>query len=299
MLIGVAFLTLLERRVLGYIQLRKGPNRVGWAGVPQPFADAIKLFTKESTYPLVSNFLMYLAAPITAMALALVVWIVLPIKFGLHNFNIGMLFFLCCTSLGVYTVLISGWASNSKYSMLGGLRSVAQTISYEVRLALILISFFILVRSFNINEIISTQSACNFMLAAPPLALMWFASRLAETNRTPFDLAEGESELVSGFNIEYRSGGFALIFIAEYARILFIRCLTVVIFLGPNNNFWLYALKRAALAFTFVWARGTLPRIRYDKLINLAWKRFLPVALNYIVIFAGLKLIINLIYKFK
>jgi NADH-ubiquinone oxidoreductase chain 1 len=158
-------------------------------------------------------------------------------KYGLHNFNMGILFFLCCTSLGVYTVLLRGWSSNSKYSILGGLRRVAQTISYEVSLALILISFLILVGSFNLNEIITTQAGCSFFIVAPPLALMWLASRLAETNRTPFDLAEGESELVSGFNIEYRRGGFALIFMAEYARILFIRCLTVTLFIGPNGNF--------------------------------------------------------------
>lgn len=223
------------------------------------------------------------------MCLALVVWIVLPMKYGLHNFNIGILFFLCCTRLGVYTVLLRGWSSNSKYSMLGGLRSVAQTISYEVRLALILISFLIIVGRFNLNELIEAQNTCRFFIVAPPLALIWLASSLAETNRTPFDLAEGESELVSGFNVEYSSGGFALIFMAEYARILFIRCLTVTLFLGPNLNFWLYTLKGALVAFTFIWARGTLPRMRYDKLIRLAWKRFLPVALNYILLFTGLK----------
>lgn len=289
----------MERRVLGYIQIRKGPNKVGWAGVPQPFADAIKLFTKESTYPLLSNFILYLITPVTAMCLALIVWMVLPIKYGLHNFNMGILFFLCCTSLGVYTVLLRGWSSNSKYSILGGLRRVAQTISYEVSLALILISFLILVGRFNLNELITTQNTCRFFMTAPPLGLIWLASRLAETNRTPFDLAEGESELVSGFNVEYRSGGFALIFMAEYARILFMRCLTVVIFLGPNTSFWFYTLKSAMVAFTFIWARGTLPRMRYDKLMNLAWKSFLPTALNYILLFTGVKLFIYSIYLFK
>lgn len=193
-----------------------------------------------------------------------------PIKFGAHTFELGILFFLCCTSLGVYTVLLSGWSSNSKYAILGGLRRVAQTISYEVRLALILISFLIITGRFCLNEFISLQNGFRFFIVAPPLTLIWLASSLAETNRTPFDLAEGESELVSGFNIEYSSGGFALIFMAEYARILFISCLTVTLFLGPNYNFWLYTGKRALVAFTFIWARGTLPRVRYDKLIGLA-----------------------------
>lgn len=233
------------------------------------------------------------------MGLALVVWMVMPLKYGLHNFNMGVLFFLCCTRLGVYTILLRGWSSNSKYAVLGGLRSVAQTISYEVSLALILVSFLILIGRFNLNEVVHAQVLFGFLLVAPPLAGMWFASSLAETNRTPFDLAEGESELVSGFNIEYRRGGFALIFMAEYARILFISCLTVILFLGPNTRFWAYSLKRGLVAFSFVWARGTLPRVRYDKLISLAWKSFLPVALNYIVLFIGVKLFINSIYNFK
>lgn len=289
----------MERRVLGYIQIRKGPNKVGWAGLPQPLADAIKLFTKESTNPLSSNYLLYLLSPVGAISLALLTWMVLPVKFGGHNFNFGVLFFLCCTRLGVYTVLLRGWASNSKYAILGGLRSVAQTISYEVSLALIILSFLILTGRFNLVEFNAVQEGFSFFITGPPLALIWFSSRLAETNRTPFDLAEGESELVSGFNVEYSRGGFALIFIAEYARILFISCLTVVLFLGPYYRFWAFTLKSGLIAFAFIWARGTLPRVRYDKLMRLAWRRYLPVALNYIVVFTGLKLFIHTIYGFK
>lgn len=290
-MIGVAFLTLLERKVLGYIQIRKGPNKVGLAGIPQPFADAIKLFNKETTTPTVSNIFIYNASPVFAIFIALLIWATLPTSVSIYSFNLSSLFFLCCTSLGVYTVLLCGWSSNSKYAMLGGLRGVAQTISYEVRLALILISFLILNERFNLNEFNLYQNNMYYLFIAFPLALMWFASRLAETNRTPFDFAEGESELVSGFNIEYSSGGFALIFMAEYARILFIRALFVVLFLGACNGVS-FAIKSALVAFTFIWARGTLPRFRYDKLMNLAWKGFLPVALNYFIFFLGLKILI-------
>lgn len=288
-LIGVAFLTLLERKVLGYIQIRKGPNKVGWTGLPQPFADAIKLFTKETTYPLTSNTLIYLVTPAVSIFLALLTWNVIPLHWGLHNFNLGFLFFLCCASLGVYTTLMCGWASNSKYAVLGGLRRVAQTISYEVSLALILICVLILTSTFNVKDLGTTQNCYFFGLLFLPLALMWFASSLAETNRTPFDFAEGESELVSGFNIEYRRGGFALIFIAEYASILFISGLFCLIFLGPTVNPVIFGLKLRGTAFLFIWARGTLPRYRYDKLILLAWTAFLPVTLNYLIIRICLK----------
>nr|QUI76271.1 NADH dehydrogenase subunit 1 [Cloeon dipterum] len=288
-LIGVAFLTLLERKVLGYIQVRKGPNKVGFAGIPQPFADAIKLFNKETTSPTLSNIFIYNASPVFAMFMALLIWATLPTTVSMHSFNLSSLFFLCCTSLGVYTVLLCGWASNSKYAMLGGLRGVAQTISYEVSLALILISFLILNESFNLNDFNLYQNNMYYLFTAFPLAMMWFASSLAETNRTPFDFAEGESELVSGFNVEYSSGGFALIFMAEYASILFMSALFVVLFLGACNGFS-FAIKAALVAFAFVWARGTLPRFRYDKLMNLAWKSFLPVALNYFMFFIGIKI---------
>nr|UOU85304.1 NADH dehydrogenase subunit 1 [Serratella ignita] len=286
-LVGVAFLTLLERKVLGYIQIRKGPNKVGIWGIPQPFADAIKLFTKEQTYPVVSNYTPYYISPIFSLFLALIVWMIFPMWVGLHNFNLGALFFLSCTSMGVYTVMMAGWASNSNYALLGGLRAVAQTISYEVSLALILLSFVFLVQSYNILDFTRGQEGLWFVVITLPLCIMWFASCLAETNRTPFDFAEGESELVSGFNVEYSSGGFALIFMAEYASILFMSMLFVILFLGSNIYNVFFYMKLVFLAFMFIWVRGTLPRFRYDKLMFLAWKSYLPVALNFLIFFSG------------
>nr|YP_010016408.1 NADH dehydrogenase subunit 1 [Perlomyia isobeae]QOI73910.1 NADH dehydrogenase subunit 1 [Perlomyia isobeae] len=289
-LVGVAFLTLLERKVLGYIQIRKGPNKVGIVGIPQPFSDAIKLFTKEQTYPVLSNYLPYYFSPVFSLFLVLLVWMVAPFFTGLFSFNLGILFFLCCTSLGVYTVMIAGWSSNSNYALLGGLRAVAQTISYEVSLALILLSFVFLIDGYCLLDFIKFQSGLWFIFLAAPLALGWFASCLAETNRTPFDFAEGESELVSGFNVEYSSGGFALIFLAEYASILFMSMLFCVILLGCNIYSFTFFLKLTVIAFAYIWARGTLPRFRYDKLMYLAWKSFLPLSLHYLAFFLGVKL---------
>lgn len=289
-LVGVAFLTLLERKVLGYIQIRKGPNKVGFAGIPQPFCDAIKLFTKEQTYPVLSNYLPYYFSPVFSLFLSLLVWIIMPYRTGLYTFNLGLIFFLACTSLGVYTVIIAGWSSNSNYALLGGLRAVAQTISYEVSLALILLSFVFLIGGYSLNIFRYYQEIIWFVFLTFPLALSWFASCLAETNRTPFDFAEGESELVSGFNVEYRRGGFALIFLAEYASILFISMLFCVIFLGCDVYSLFFYFKLRFVAFIFIWARGTLPRFRYDKLMYLAWKSFLPLSLNYLFLFGGLNL---------
>lgn len=291
-LVRVAFLTLLERKVLGYIQIRKGPNKVGIVGIPQPFCDAIKLFTKEQTYPLISNFLPYYFSPVISFFLALLIWMCMPILINLYNFNLGVLFFLCCTSLGVYTVIIAGWSSNSNYALLGRLRAVAQTISYEVSLALVLLSFIFLIEGYNLISFIKFQNYIWFIIFIFPLGLVWLSSRLAETNRTPFDFAEGESELVSGFNVEYSRGGFALIFLAEYARILFIRILFVLIFIGGNINNLLFYIKLILIGHVFIWVRGTLPRFRYDKLIYLAWKSFLPFSLNFLLFFIGFKILI-------
>nr|WHU31475.1 NADH dehydrogenase subunit 1 [Claassenia xucheni] len=286
-LVGVAFLTLLERKVLGYIQIRKGPNKVGFMGIPQPFCDAIKLFSKEQTYPALSNYLPYYYSPVFSLFLSLLVWMVMPYATGLYSFNLGLLFFLCCTSLGVYTVMIAGWSSNSNYALLGGLRGVAQTISYEVSLALILLSFVFLIGGYSLMDLTKFQQYIWLLLLTLPLALSWFASCLAETNRTPFDFAEGESELVSGFNVEYSSGGFALIFLAEYASILFMGMLFSALFLGCDVLSWWFYIKLTLISFAFVWVRGTLPRFRYDKLMYLAWKSFLPLSLNYLVLFLG------------
>lgn len=291
-LVGVAFLTLIERKVLGYIQLRKGPNKVGVIGLPQPFSDAIKLFTKEQTYPLISNYLRYYFSPIFSLFISLIIWIIMPYFIKIYSFNLGLLFFLCCTRIGVYIVIIAGWSSNSNYALLGGLRAVAQTISYEVRLSLILLSLVLLVESFNLLVIIEYQKYLWLVFMNFPLALIWIASSLAETNRTPFDFAEGESELVSGFNVEYRRGGFALIFLAEYARILFISILFTSIFLGGDVFRIFFYLKLSFISFVFIWVRGTLPRFRYDKLIYLAWKSFLPFSLNYLLFILGLKIFI-------
>nr|YP_010463135.1 NADH dehydrogenase subunit 1 [Culex vishnui]UUJ37643.1 NADH dehydrogenase subunit 1 [Culex vishnui] len=291
-MVGVAFLTLLERKVLGYIQIRKGPNKVGFMGLLQPFSDAVKLFTKEQTYPLLSNYIFYYFSPIFSLFLSLLIWMCIPYLIKLYSFNLGVLFFLCITSLGVYTVMVAGWSSNSNYALLGGLRAVAQTISYEVSLALILLSFIFLIGDYNFLNFYLFQKYTWFILFCFPLALVWFASCLAETNRTPFDFAEGESELVSGFNVEYSSGGFALIFLAEYSSILFMSMLFSVIFLGSDIYSLLFFFKLTVISFLFIWVRGTLPRFRYDKLMYLAWKSFLPMSLNYLFFFIGVKLFI-------
>lgn len=291
-LVGVAFLTLLERKVLGYIQIRKGPNKVGIIGLPQPFSDAIKLFRKEGVYPIISNFNLYYISPIINLFLSLLLWACMPFFTILLNFNLGVLFFLSCSRLSVYTIIIAGWSSNSNYSLLGGLRSVAQTISYEVRLSLILLSFLFLTLRLNLFDFIYFQEYRWFLFLCMPLRIIWLVSSLAETNRTPFDFAEGESELVSGFNVEYRRGGFALIFLAEYARILFIRILCVLLFIGANFYSWSFFLKLSFMSFLWIWVRGTLPRFRYDKLMYLAWKRFLPVSLNFLIFYSGFKVFI-------
>nr|YP_010981242.1 NADH dehydrogenase subunit 1 [Mylabris sibirica]WOE90372.1 NADH dehydrogenase subunit 1 [Mylabris sibirica] len=289
-LIGVAFLTLLERKVLGYIQIRKGPNKVGFMGLLQPLSDAIKLFTKEQTFPYMANYNVYYLAPAVNLSVSLLLWMCMPFLSVYLSFNLSILFFLSVSSLSVYSIMLAGWSSNSGYSLLGSLRSVAQTISYEVSLALILMSFIYLILSMNFLDFIKVQKFIWLLFLMFPLSLMWLVSGLAETNRTPFDFAEGESELVSGFNIEYSSGGFALIFMAEYSSILFMSMICVLLFMGGNLNSFMFFLKLVFLSFIWIWVRGTLPRFRYDKLMYLAWKSFLPISLSYLMFFFCLKM---------
>lgn len=289
-LIGVAFLTLLERKLLGYIQIRKGPNKVGFIGIFQPFSDGIKLFTKGQVYLNLSNYFCYYFSPVISFNLSLLIWIIIPYYFNILNFNLGILFFFCCTSIGVYTLMVSGWSSNSSYALLGGLRAVAQTISYEVSLILIILSRIIIIMSFNLNLYSVYQDFIWFIFLIIPLIIVWFSSRLAETNRTPFDFAEGESELVSGFNIEYRRGGFVLIFLSEYSSILFISLIFIIIFIGGYRLRLYFYLKLSFISYLFIWVRGTLPRYRYDKLIYLCWKIYLPLSLNFLLFFLGFKL---------
>lgn len=289
---GVAFLTLLERKVLGYIQIRKGPNKVGFIGLLQPFRDAIKLFSKEQTFPYISNFNLYYLSPVINLFLALLLWISIPYLTVFLNFNLSLLFILRVSRLGVYTIIIAGWSSNSNYSILGGIRSVAQTISYEVRLVLIMLSFLFIILSFNVLDLEIFQENIWFLFLLFPSRIIWIVSSLAETNRTPFDFAEGESELVSGFNVEYRRGGFAIIFLAEYSNILFIRILCRLIFLGGNLCSLVFFIKIVFVSFFWLWVRGTLPRYRYDKLMYLAWKSYLPVSLNLLLFYFRISIVI-------
>nr|AOR39893.1 NADH dehydrogenase subunit 1 [Meles leucurus amurensis] len=285
-LLAVAFLTLVERKILGYMQLRKGPNIVGPYGLLQPIADAVKLFIKEPLRPLTSSITMFVMAPILALTLALTMWVPLPMPYPLINMNLGILFMLAMSSLAVYSILWSGWASNSKYALIGALRAVAQTISYEVTLAIILLSLLLMNGSFTLSTLIITQEHLWLVLPAWPLAMMWFISTLAETNRAPFDLTEGESELVSGFNVEYAAGPFALFFLAEYANIIMMNILTTILFFGAFHVPYLpelysinFTLKTLLLTILFLWIRASYPRFRYDQLMHLLWKNFLPLTL--------------------
>nr|NP_073651.1 NADH dehydrogenase subunit 1 [Diplophos taenia]BAB20720.1 NADH dehydrogenase subunit 1 [Diplophos sp. MM-1999] len=301
-LLAVAFLTLLERKVLGYMQLRKGPNVVGPYGLLQPIADGIKLFIKEPIRPSAASPFLFLAAPMLALTLALTLWAPMPMPYPVTDLNLGMLFILALSSLAVYSILASGWASNSKYALIGALRAVAQTISYEVSLGLILLSIIIFTGSFTLQTFNITQESVWLVLPAWPLAAMWFVSTLAETNRAPFDLTEGESELVSGFNVEYAAGPFALFFLAEYANILLMNTLSTILFLGaahvplvPELTTANLMTKAALLSLVFLWVRASYPRFRYDQLMHLIWKNFLPLTLALLlwhlalpVAFAGL-----------
>jgi len=288
-LLAVAFFTLLERKGLRYIQIRKGPNKVGIAGLPQPLADAAKLLTKEIAKPIIANYSPYFLAPVFSFILALLLWQLYPSLYSISYFKWGVLFFLCVSGLNVYGTLLAGWSSNSKYALLGSLRAIAQTISYEVSIALILLFPLFIVGRFRFLEIRESQRVLWLSFLMLPVSFIWFVTCVAETNRAPFDFAEGESELVSGFNIEYGSAGFALIFLAEYANILIIRLFSAILFFGGNYIFiWkrdlVFMFKVLFFAFLFIWVRGSYPRFRYDLLMSLTWKGFLPAALSFLLI---------------
>ena len=284
--LGVGFYTLLERKVLAYIQLRKGPNKVGLAGLPQPLADAAKLFTKENPQLNLANKIIYILRPSVSVVVILTLWGLYFSPFGVRPFTLGVLFFLCVSSLNVYTVLLSGWSSNSKYALLGATRAVAQTISYEVTIALILLTLLLSRGTLDFIKISDFQTKIWFLLIFFPISVCWIIRALAETNRAPFDLAEGESELVSGFNIEYGGREFALLFIAEYGSILLIRFVTAVLFMsGFLTQLGISAMvKFLLIRYTYLWVRASYPRIRYDTLIRLTWKSFLRVILGFLSI---------------
>jgi NADH-quinone oxidoreductase subunit H len=319
MLLAVAFLTLFERKVLASIQKRRGPNVVGLFGLLQPFADALKLLIKEPIIPSSANKFLFILAPIYILFISLLGWAVIPFSESLviADINIGLLYVLAISSLGVYGIIISGWASNSRYAFLGALRSAAQMISYEVSFGLILLNLVLCVGSMNLTTIVIFQEQIWFIFPFFPSFIMFFISILAETNRAPFDLPEAEAELVSGYNVEYSSTGFAFFFIAEYNSMLLMSVLTVLLFLGGWQSpvflfgmidyfdilknlefvpdvFW-FALKILFILFLFIWVRATNPRYRYDQLMYLGWKILLPQALGWFVFIASLMLIFEVI----
>ncbi|WP_372000329.1 NADH-quinone oxidoreductase subunit NuoH [Tistrella mobilis] len=301
LLIAVAYLTLMERRVIGYIQLRRGPNVVGPFGMLQPFADALKLLTKETIIPSRANRFLFLFAPMLTLILSLVAWAVIPFDDGwvLSDINVGVLYLFAISSLGVYGIIVAGWASNSRYAFLGALRSAAQMVSYEVSIGLVIITVLLCVGSLNLSEIVRAQETVWFAIPLFPMFVVFFISALAETNRLPFDLPEAEAELVAGYNVEYSSMPFALFFLGEYANMILMSGMTTILFLGgwlppldiaPLN--WIpgvvwFAIKIFLLLFTFIWIRGTFPRYRYDQLMRLGWKVFLPFSLLWVVLTAG------------
>ncbi|WP_372622071.1 NADH-quinone oxidoreductase subunit NuoH [Falsiroseomonas sp.] len=301
LLIGVAYLTWAERKVLAAMQLRKGPNVVGPFGLLQPFADAIKMLMKETIIPAGASRALFIMAPMITFMLAMLAWAVIPVNDGwaIADINVGILYLFAISSLGVYGVIIAGWASNSKYAFLGALRSAAQMVSYEVSMGFVIVTVLLCVGSLNLTEIVRAQANMWFVIPLFPMFVIFFISTLAETNRAPFDLPEGESELVAGFFVEYSSMSFALFFLGEYANMILMSALTTILFLGgwlppvdiaPFN--WIpgplwFIFKICFCLFVFIWVRATFPRYRYDQLMRLGWKVFLPFSLVWLVITAA------------
>uniref|UniRef100_UPI003001C7AD NADH dehydrogenase subunit 1 n=1 Tax=Ammophila clavus TaxID=2594619 RepID=UPI003001C7AD len=289
-MVGVAYMTLLERKLLGYIQYRKGPNKVGIFGIFQPFSDAMKLFMKEMIYLYKVNILMYYFAPIVLLTMMLILWVVFPHYSGHINISYSLLYILSCLSLSSYAILMSGWSSNSNYSFLGSVRSVAQVISYEVSFFLFIFTLMLYIKGYSLCDLSKYQNIVGmFIFSHLYLFILFFISVLAELNRVPFDLIEGESELVSGFNTEYFGGSFALIFLAEYGMIMFMSFLLISMFMGLNSWGVSFSLLFMFFNFFFIWIRGVLPRVRFDQLMMMCWKYFLPSSLvillmNYIII---------------
>ena len=306
-LMGVAYLTLAERKILAAIQIRKGPNVVGPFGLGQPFADAIKMMMKETIIPTGANRILFILAPMITFALAMLGWAVIPVNDGwaIADINVGILYLFAISSLGVYGVIIAGWASNSKYAFLGALRSAAQMVSYEVSMGFVIVTVLLCVGSLNLTDIVRAQERVWFVIPLFPMFVVFFISILAETNRSPFDLPEGESEIVAGFFVEYSAMTFALFFLGEYSSMILMSALTSILFLGgwlppfdiaPFN--WLpgpvwFIFKICLCLFVFVWVRGTMPRFRYDQLMRLGWKVFLPLSLAWLLLTAGVLVVMG------
>jgi len=300
-LLAVAYLTYAERKVIGAMHLRRGPNVVGPFGLLQPICDGVKLFLKETVVPSGANRVVFIVAPMVTFSLALIAWSVIPFDAGmvLADINVGVLYLFAISSLGVYGILMAGWASNSKYAFLGALRSAAQMVSYEVSMGFVIITVLLCVGSLNLSDIVMAQKNVWFVIPLFPMAVIFFISTLAETNRHPFDLAEAEAELVAGFNVEYSAMTFALFFLGEYANMILMAAMTAILFLGgwlppldmaPFNwlpgPLWLF-LKICFVLFFFLWVRATFPRYRYDQLMRLGWKVFLPISLAAVAIVSG------------
>lgn len=303
LLIAVAYLTYMERKVIALMQMRKGPNVVGPFGLLQPFADGLKLFLKETIVPTEANTVVFLLAPMITFALALLGWAVIPVsaKFVIADINVGVLYLFAISSLGVYGIIMSGWASNSKYAFLGSIRSAAQMVSYEVSIGFVIVTVLLVVGSLNLGDIVRSQEggvlAWHAFSPLLPMFVVFFVSALAETNRLPFDLPEAEGELVAGYNVEYSSMAFALFFLGEYANMILMSGMTVILFLGGwyapfewldfiPGGIW-FALKIVVVLFVFIWVRATFPRYRYDQLMRLGWKVFLPLSLLWVVLTSG------------